>query len=260
MLLQRILIISLLCATLPIFADTFSKAKVQVEKNLRNVANGRFAEETITVIRSLPIKGLSDFYEVKVGDQNFIVSKDGQTAFLGDLYDLNTITNLSKKHRESQFVQIMRETVSSGYDDHMIYYPATAPKIGTVHIFTDTTCIHCKNLHNNMDKYLAAGIEIYYIPYPRSGMNHGNADYENAKLTMCAPDRKKAINALFNDISSFEMMTTIVTPACKRLIDHNIELASKVQIKGTPALYLSTGEILNGYLPPQALRNALLKP
>jgi thiol:disulfide interchange protein DsbC len=257
--LQRLLITLLLCSTLPLFAETFAQAKVKVEDNLRKVANGRFAQATITVIRALPIKGLTDFYEVKVGDQNFIVSKDGQTAFLGDLYDLNTITNLSKKHRESQYVQVMQQAVSSGYDDHMLYYPATGPKIGTVHIFTDTTCIHCKNLHKNLDKYLAAGIEIYYIPYPRSGMNHGNADYENSKLVMCAPDRKKAIDGLFNDISSFDLMTTIVTPACKKLIDKNIELASRVEIKGTPALYLSTGEIINGYLPPDALRNALLK-
>jgi len=69
------------------------------------------------------------------------------------------------------------------------------PKIHTytATIFTDIDCGYCRKLHSELDSYLAEGIQIQYVFYPRAGK--GSDSYNKAVSVWCAKDRNAALTA-----------------------------------------------------------------
>ena len=61
----------------------------------------------------------------------------------------------------------------------------------TVSVFTDIDCVFCRRLHNELDEYLAAGIEVRYLLYPRNGPT--SPSWAKAEDVWCADDRNEAL-------------------------------------------------------------------
>ena len=92
------------------------------------------------------------------------VSADGRYLLQGDLIDLDKQINLSEQTR----TEARRKLMSKVGDDQVITFSPAEVK-HRVTVFTDVDCTYCRKLHSEIDAYLANGIEVRYVLYPRNG-------------------------------------------------------------------------------------------
>ncbi len=119
----------------------------------------------------------------------------------------------------------------------------------TIDVFTDVDCGYCRKLHRQIDKYLAQGIRVRYLFFPRSGPN--TESWTKAEQVWCSEDR----NAALTRSKLGEVLTTKVcnpTP-----VQEHYSLGLKFGVQGTPAIITDTGELLPGYMDPGELADYL---
>jgi thiol:disulfide interchange protein DsbC len=194
----------------------------------------------IESIKPSEIKGL---YEVVLGSSIYYVSDDGKYLLQGRLVDVANRTDLT----EQKLGATRKASLEKMGTDNMIVFK---PKIGKykVYIFTDIDCGYCRKLHSEIDQYLAEGITIQYLFFPRAGK--GSDSYDKAVSVWCAKDRNAALTAAKKD-QKLEKLT------CVNPIDKHMQLATEFDVKGTPMIVTENGNIYPGYLPAKELAQAL---
>ena len=108
-----------------------------------------------------PIEG---WYVVQKGPIVAYISADGRYLMQGDLIDLDTSRNLTELARSG----VRRELVGNLTDEETILFSPEEVKY-SVTVFTDVDCTYCRKLHAEIDQYLAEGIQVRYVLYPRGG-------------------------------------------------------------------------------------------
>ena len=188
-----------------------------------------------------PIDG---WYEIRKGSIVAYISTDGRYLLQGDLIDLDSQVNVTEASRSSS----RRELMSSVDDGLAIKFSPEDVKY-TVSIFTDIDCTYCRRLHGQIDEYLEHGIEVRYFLYPRGGP--ASRSWNTSEEVWCSKDRGDALTQAKLD-REFE------TSNCdaSAVSDHYI-MGQEVGLSGTPAIVLDDGELIGGYLPPDALRMRL---
>ncbi len=184
------------------------------------------------------------WYTVHKGSIVAYVSADGRYLLQGDMIDLDRQVNLSEEAR----TESRREVMSSIKDDQVILFSPAEVK-HTITVFTDVDCTYCRKLHSQIDEYLAAGIQIRYLLYPRNGP--ASSSWNTSEDVWCARDRGKALTAAKLD-RNFE------TNKCDAsAISRHYMLGQDVGLTGTPAIVFDDGTLLSGYLPPASLASRL---
>ncbi len=194
----------------------------------------------IQSIKPSEIKGVQ---EVVLGSSIYYVSDDGKYLLQGRLIDVANRVDLT----ELKLGTTRKNALEKMGTDNMIVFK---PKIGKykVYIFTDIDCGYCRKLHSEIDQYLAEGITIQYLFFPRAGK--GSESYDKAVSVWCAKDRNAALTAAKKD-QKLEKKT------CDNPIDEHMQLASEFEVKGTPMIVTENGNIYPGYLPAKQLLEAL---
>ena len=115
----------------------------------------------------------------------------------------------------------------------------------SITVFTDVECTYCRKLHSQIDGYLAEGIEIRYMLYPRGGP--ASPSWSTSENVWCARDRNSALTAakLDRDFDSLK--------CDKSMISMHYKMGKNIGLSGTPAIVFEDGTLLSGYLPPAAL-------
>lgn len=184
-----------------------------------------------------PIPGL---YEVNMGGLVAYVSADGKFLVSGDVYDLDSQTNLTAIRRSSARAKAL---AAAPEKDMIIFSPAN-PKM-TVTVFTDVDCGYCRKFHSQIAEYNKAGIRVRYMSYPRTGP--GTESWHSAAAVWCAADRKDALTRAKRD-------EPLKSKDCgDATIKAQYELGDDLGVEGTPAIFTSTGEYVGGYLSPEQL-------
>ena len=191
-------------------------------------------------ITPTPIPGL---YEVMLGAKVFYVSADGRYLIRGKMVDLQTGEDLT----EAKVSALRKQAVEAVGEENMIIFEPEKVR-HTVTVFTDIECGYCRKLHSQMDDYLAEGIRIRYLFYPRAGLNSEAG--RKAVAVWCADDRRKAMG-IAKQGKPVEMRT------CPNPVEEHYMLGQAVGVTGTPALVLENGELIPGYIPPKRLRRIL---
>ncbi|MFQ5609950.1 MAG: DsbC family protein [Woeseiaceae bacterium] len=188
-----------------------------------------------------PIDG---WYKIQKGSIVAYVSADGRYLMQGDLIDLETDVNLTEVSRNDA----RRDIMASLDDQHTIMFsPADAKH--TVTVFTDVECTYCRRLHSQIDEYMGHGIAVRYVLYPRNGP--ASRAWSTSEEVWCSSDRNKALTAAKLD-REFQ------TVACDAsVIQDNYLLGRKIGFSDTPAVVLESGELIGGYMPPDALAQHL---
>lgn len=208
---------------------------------VRAKMNSMFDEIAPENVNESPVDG---WYTVQKGSIVAYVSEDGRYLLQGDMIDLDKQVNLSELAR----TDTRRELMSSVTDDQAILFSPAEPKY-RVTVFTDVECTYCRKLHSQIDEYLAEGIAVRYLMYPRNGP--ASASWNTSEDVWCAKDRNKALTAAKLD-REFE------TQKCDAsIISKNYLLGQQVGLTGTPAIVFDDGTMVGGYLPPAALASRL---
>lgn len=198
---------------------------------------------TAPQVRPAPVPG---FHEVRVGAQILYVSTDGRFLFQGELFDVASETNLTEQRRASA----RAEAVDDVSEATMIVF-APEEYQHTITVFTDIDCGYCRRLHREINEYLALGMRVRYLFFPRSGP--ATESWTKAQQVWCSPDRQDAL-------TRSKAGEVLVVPPCNPSpVQAHYDLGRDLGIRGTPAIISDMGELIPGYMPAADLQRALAK-
>jgi len=226
-------------AALSLFGLTLSVAHAD-ENAIRQALTKSMPSVKVGSVKPSEISGL---YEVTVGGNIFYVSDDGKYLVQGHLVDVAARVDLT----EEKLSGVRKQAIEKLGLDKMIVFKPKESKY-TVSIFTDIDCGYCRKLHSEIDQYMAEGITIQYLFFPRAGK--GSDSYHKAVSVWCADDRKAALTAA-------KKGDTPPAKTCANPIDEHMQLAEDFEVKGTPMIVTEKGNIFPGYLPAKQLAEAL---
>ena len=210
------------------------------EAAIRQAMTKSMPSVKVDSVKPAVVKGL---FEVVVGANTYYVSEDGKYLLQGRLVDV-----AARKDLTEEKLNVTRKlAIEKMGQANMIVFK---PKISkyTVTIFTDIDCGYCRKLHSEIDQYLAQGITIQYLFFPRDGK--GSDSYNKAVSVWCAEDRNVALTAAKKD-------QKLPEKTCDNPIDEHMQLAKKFDVKGTPMIISENGNVYPGYLPAKQLVEAL---
>lgn len=193
---------------------------------------------------NISLSPVDGWYTVQKGSIVAYVSEDGRYLLQGDLIDLDQQVNLSERSR----VKARKELISTVQDDQAILFSPTEIRY-SVTVFTDIDCTYCRKLHSQIDDYLAHGIQIRYLLYPRNGP--ASRSWNTSEDVWCARDRNSALTAAKLD-RDFETQNCDAST-----ITRHYMLGQDVGLNGTPAIVFDDGTLISGYLTPAALSSRL---
>lgn len=132
--------------------------------------------------------------------------------------------------------------------EEMIIFKAPMQKY-VINIFTDIDCGYCRKLHSEIDQYMAEGITVRYLFFPRAGKD--SESYKKAVSVWCADDKNAALTAA----------KTSTTPppekTCKNPVEKQMALGDELGVRGTPMMISPKGYVYPGYMPAKKLAEAL---
>ena len=221
-----------LCAAL---ADEKPLTKEQLAGKL----NGIEAND----ISDSPVQGL---YQVAVGANVAYVTSDGKYIFRGDIYDADSSANITEETRSKARVAMLQSVDPKSM---IVFSPKDGNVKHTVTIFTDIDCGYCRQFHREIDKVTAMGIEVHYLFFPRTGPN--TESWTKADHVWCAADHNSAL-------TKAKLGGEVPDATCGNTpVESHWSLGKRIGVRGTPAVFSESGELLGGYLPPATLAKAL---
>jgi thiol:disulfide interchange protein DsbC len=192
-------------------------------------------------VRPTPVPGL---FEVRRGADVLYMTQDGKYALIGDLYQLSTHNNLTEDRRR----QLRMKLIGSVPESSMLVFSPEEPKY-TITVFTDVDCVYCRALHKQIADYNRLGIRVRYMFFPRTGPD--TESWHKAEQVWCSSDRKAALTRA-------KLGQPLTTPVCANTpVAQEYALGKAVGITGTPGIVTSSGDLLPGYMPPEAMLEEL---
>jgi len=191
-------------------------------------------------IRSSPVAGV---YEVEMGADTAYVSADGKYLFSGDLYEVESRTNLTEAGR----VTARSRALAKLDEKDLIVFGAPDSKY-TINVFTDVECGYCRKLHSQIDQLTQLGIRVRYLAYPRAGPN--TEDWQKMETVWCAKDRNAAL-------TKAKLGQSVQAAKCATPIAKQYALGEELGVRGTPAIFTPGGEYIGGYIPPKEMAQQL---
>jgi thiol:disulfide interchange protein DsbC len=134
----------------------------------------------------------------------------------------------------------------------IIFKPANGKVKHTITVFTDVDCGYCRQFHREIDKVTALGIEVHYLSFPRTGPN--TESWTKAEHVWCSSDRNAALTRA-------KAGGDAPGESCANApIESHYSLGQRIGVRGTPAIFSESGELIGGYLPPATLAKVLDDP
>ncbi len=216
-----------------------ASATVPPEVRARVVA--RLPGATPNDVAASPVPGL---YEVTMGGLIAYVSEDGKYLLSGNVYDLDTQTNLTASRRTA----VRAKALATASESQMIVFGPPNSKM-TVTVFTDVDCGYCRKFHSQIAEVNKAGVRVRYMMYPRTGP--GTESWTKAEQVWCSTDRREALTRA-------KKGEPLKAKSCGDApIQTQYELGSDLGIEGTPAIFTQDGDYVGGFLTPAELVQAI---
>jgi thiol:disulfide interchange protein DsbC len=199
----------------------------------------------MTVESMTPLED-TGLYEAVVNGEIVYFSKDGLYLFQGDVISLASRQNITENKR----VDMKKALLAALNEDDMIVFEPKHTE-HTLTVFTDIDCGYCRKLHQQMSEYNDLGIKIRYMAFPRSGPDSDS--FDKAVNVWCAKDRQQAM-------TDSKLGTNLASKTCDNPVAAHFEAGRRLGVTGTPALFLESGQMLPGYIPPKRLKQMLDEP
>ena len=226
-------------AAIALFGLTLPNANAD-EAAIRQALAKSMPTMKIDSVKPSEVKGL---YEVMVGANIFYVSEDGKYLLQGRLVDVAARRDLTEEKLSVTRIQALDKI---GQENMIVF----KPKINKykVYVFTDIDCGYCRKLHSEIDQYLAQGITVQYLFFPRAGKD--SESYNKAVSVWCADDRNAALTAAKKD-------QKVPAKTCDNPVDAHMQLGEDFGMKGTPLIVTEKGNLYPGYIPAKQLFEVL---
>ena len=214
---------------------------VTTESDVENAMNEKYPHIKIDSVERLN----DSFFEIAIQDQIFYLTTDFRHLIAGNIIDFQSGSNLTENS-----IKVKRKSFLSKIknEDTVIYKPKKVNH--TITIFTDTSCPYCQKMHNEINDLLENNIAIRYVLFSRNGVD--DDAYEDMVSVWCADDRKQALDKVFkNDF--------IRNMKCSNPIKDNYNLASDLNVNGTPMIFIEDGSVIPGYVSSRKIIDILVQ-
>jgi thiol:disulfide interchange protein DsbC len=233
-----------LLATSVAAAEPAAPAKAADQKSadatIRAALAKKFPDMKVDEVRSSPMAGI---YEVVMGGEVAYISADGRFLIAGDMYEIDSRTNVTEAGRQKTRVQALSKLDEK---DMIVFKPQKVKY--TITVFTDVECGYCRKLHSEIAQLNDRGVQVRYLAYPRAGP--GTEDWAKMEAVWCSTDRKKAI-------TDAKAGKTVKAQQCATPVAKQYRLGEQLGVRGTPAIFTETGEYIGGYLAPDQMVSRL---
>lgn len=204
-----------------------------VRERLQTLVSG----DTEMAIAESPVPGI---LRVRIGSDIVYISEDGRYLLQGRMLDLDTRQDLT-----DQAMGEVRRELMAGIDEEQLITFGPSDADYEITVFTDVDCGYCRRLHQQIEQYSDAGIQVHYAAFPRAGA--GSETFKKMTSIWCAEDQHAAM-----DIA--KSGGTPKPVSCDAPIQAQYRLGQSLGVTGTPALLTPNGDLIPGYVPPQDLR------
>lgn len=231
---------------------------------IRTSLTAMFSSPTV-VPTSVEPTAIAGVWEVFFGAQVIYTDTSGRYLFTSNRDGIQLIDriegrNLTKESVDARTRPAAKKVLAALKESDTVNYK---PKNGTKHVltvFTDIDCYYCQKFHNEMDSYLAQGIEIRYAFYPRAGYN--SASGQSAQNVWCADDKAATMTIAKAEAQRAQQAarsgipvppSTVVNKTCTNPIQNHMQQAGTIGVNSTPNLLTASGTLIPGYMPAATL-------
>ncbi len=191
-------------------------------------------------IRPTPLPGI---FEVTMGRNLAYVGSDARHFLFGHLYDMQEQRDLTADRLEAAR---RIDFASLHLADAITTVRGNGARV--LAVFSDPDCPYCRKLEQELAKL--DNVTVHTFLYPLVEL-HPQAR-SRAIAVWCAQDRATAWQALI-----LEGKAPPPAAECAHPVDRNIELARKLGLEGTPALFDVRGRHLAGAAPARRIEEFL---
>ena len=219
---------------------SLSEVKLLVEQRLPGIQ--------ITDIELSPLEG---FYQAFFAGEMVYISNDAQFIFTGKMLELAESgpidhSQLALAEQDLKRAPMRAKTIAQIKESDMVVFKAKEEKF-VISVFTDVDCAYCRKLHKEVPQLNENGVTVRYLAFPRAGI--GSDAYKKLVSVWCADDKTAAMN----DAKLKREFGNFGKKSCENPIAEQYNLTRKFNLSGTPALILSDGELIGGYIPATEL-------
>ena len=227
---KKILICLCFCSSL--FSQDLILLKEKINKILPEGVN----------VREITYSQERDIFIVDIGDiQPIYVLPNTEYIILGDIFSLKGDKPESETEKDKGKLRL--KILADLNQESFIKFKSNNEK-AVLTVFTDVECTYCRKFHSEIDEYLANGVSINYLAFPRTGTD--SSSYEKMVAAWCSNEKKESITNLKNDID-------IEMNSCENPVENHFEIGRRIGVTGTPAIITQTGLLLPGYIPANEL-------
>jgi len=226
---------------------------VSVEETIAEAL--RAAQPNLILQSASQVDG-QNLYEVELTSGEVIYSTaDGKYFIYGSLFQTapGEMINLTAKRGDTKRQNLV-ETLEA---KDMVVFQSKGDEKAVVNVFTDVDCGYCRKLHREVPRLNELGITVRYLAYPRAGVytdqkrSKFTGSYKKLKSVWCDADRAAAMNKAKATGFIKENLK------CEAPIEAHLALGEQFGVRGTPAIVLSSGELVPGYMPADELAKKL---
>jgi thiol:disulfide interchange protein DsbC len=203
----------------------------------------------ITSVSPSPVFGLCEIELSKGG--SVYASPASKSIIAGTVFSVSQSGDLVNLTQKALFAKNQKLLMDIPEADYIAFKPEGKPK-AVVYAMIDTDCGYCTKLHEESEQHKAAGIEVRYLPFVRGGAE--GAAYSTMSSTWCGKDREAKLHLALTG-------NPVEGESCsgEEILNRNLELGEKVQLRGTPHLIFEDGSTVSGYMPTAELAKTAIE-
>jgi len=209
------------------------------EAAIRNAVQGRFPDIPVESVSRTPFSGI---YEVVLGGRVLYTDEKVSFIFIGNLLDTRGAGERDVTRERS--AQLTAQALRKSTEQAIKRVRGNGKRV--VYTFEDPNCGYCRELQKELLKI--TDVTIYTFLWPILSPD----SVEKSRAVWCAKDRGKAWD---------DLMSRGVAPQsdgrCDTPLQKNMELAQRFGMRGTPAIYLSDGSTIGGFVAADKLEQAI---
>ena len=210
------------------------------ENSVRQAFQSKFPKMAVESVTRTPFPNV---YEVVVDGQVFYTDEKTSYLFSGNLLDL-------RAGQPRNMTQETNNKLAAGLLAKSTEFAVKRVKGNgkrVVYTFEDPNCGYCKEQQKELGKM--NDVTIYTFLWPILSQD----SVDKAKAIWCSKDRARAWE---------DTMLRGATPSGRRdcdttPLDRNAQIAQRFGLRGTPAVYVASGEQIGGFVPAEKIEAAL---
>lgn len=219
---------------------------IQTEENLKVIATQALPGTTISAVRQSEVEGL---VEIIAGQNVLYLDKSGRYMVIGNIYDLQTATDVTAD-RKSEVFQTTGSKVVEAIPQHAVIRVGSGSRSLT--IMHDPMCGYCRKQHAELASVKDVTVNYLLVPNQPGAM-------DVAKQLLCARDPAQALETYTVSGTLPEQKSPQCENEVTALLEENLNFARRNNLNGSPILIAKDGRKHMGYLVASKLEEWLNK-